>query len=86
MPIPRQNTCDEQISIDSCYVEGRDPELATVFDTVDQRLRDIETLRGPAYDLALAWVEAFAAPYVLAFFYEIQRMDAAAAQGGRNAL
>lgn len=53
-----------------------DPELTDVFVTIRNGLARLEHLRGPERDAAYAWVEAFAAPYALAFFYALERLNA----------
>lgn len=53
----------------------RDPELAEVLDAVAGRLARVARLRGDVRDTALGSIEDFAAPYALAFFYEIERLE-----------
>jgi hypothetical protein len=53
----------------------RDPELAEVLDAVADRIARASRLRGEARDTALGSIEDFAAPYALAFFYEIERLE-----------
>jgi hypothetical protein len=55
---------------------GRDHALADVLDDIARRLASISHICTRDYDDALVLVEAFAAPYALAFFHEIQRLDA----------
>ena len=58
------------------YPEERDPELGDVLEEVGRRLSAIESVRGRERDDALVLVEAYAAPYALTFFHEIERLDA----------
>lgn len=54
---------------------GRDPELEDVLQDLEARLAAIATIRTREYDDKLAVVEAYAAPYALAFLHEIRRLD-----------
>lgn len=54
----------------------RDPELEEVLTRLEERLRAVERLRATSYDDELGLVERLAAPYALAFLYEIRRLDA----------
>jgi hypothetical protein len=51
--------------------EKRDPEVAEVLESITMQLRHVERLYGPERDAAYARVEAFAAPYAIALYYEI---------------
>lgn len=62
------------------YPEERDPELGDVLEEVSRRLKALESIRGRERDDALVLVEAYAAPYALAFFHEIERLDALVAK------
>ncbi len=56
--------------------DARDPELTEVLNEIARRISaNIVPPTGDARD-ALTKVEMYAAPYALAFFYEIQRLDA----------
>jgi hypothetical protein len=55
--------------------EERDPELGDVLAETAKRLAAIERIQGRERDDALVLVEAYAGPYVLAFFHEIERLD-----------
>lgn len=66
-----------RISIPAGYPSpGREHELELVLAGIAAELEAIDRLNGPEHDIALARVEALAAPYALAFIYEIQRLDA----------
>jgi hypothetical protein len=54
---------------------NRDPELAVVLDLFASRLSEVEMLGPSERDTARNAIEADAAPWVLAFLYEIQRLD-----------
>lgn len=53
----------------------REPELEDVLRDLEARLAEIAHIRTREYDDKLAVVEALAAPYALAFVYEIRRLD-----------
>lgn len=55
---------------------SRDPELAHVLCETDHRLRRLRHVHGIARDVVLAAVERYVAPYALALFHEIRRLDA----------
>jgi hypothetical protein len=59
----------------ACRPGARDPELARLLRAVEQRLRAMERRRGIDRDVALAAVESYVAPYALALYYEICRLD-----------
>jgi hypothetical protein len=54
---------------------SRDPELADVLERLKESLTFLDGLHGDEYERGLAAAEGFAAPYALAFFYEICRLD-----------
>ncbi len=54
---------------------GREHELQEVIQDVEKRLAAIARIRTPEYDDKLSQVEAAAAPYVIAFLYEIRRLE-----------
>jgi hypothetical protein len=53
----------------------REPELEEVIVDLERRLTEIEPITTRDYDDRLAVVEALAAPYAIAFLYEIRRLD-----------
>jgi hypothetical protein len=54
---------------------SREPELKKVVDRIKSTLRSMDALRGHDYDQAFSALESFAAPYALALFYEICRLE-----------
>lgn len=68
------------------YPDARSLEITEVLDEIEQRLNALETIRGPKRDQALERIENYAAPYALALFYEVIRLDSATLHlPGRNA-
>lgn len=55
---------------------GREDELQEVIQEVEKRMAAIARIRTPEYDDKLCQVEAVAAPYAIAFVYEIRRLQA----------
>ncbi len=53
----------------------REPELEEVIVDLEQRLPDIEKIATREDDDRLAAIEALAAPYAIAFLYEIRRLE-----------
>lgn len=53
----------------------RDPELEEVLVRLDRDLNRVDRLRGPECDEAREEVERWAAPYALAFYCELRRLD-----------
>lgn len=54
---------------------GRECELREVISEIEARLSEIQRIRTRDYDDKLAVIEADAAPYVIAFVYEIRRLE-----------
>jgi hypothetical protein len=65
---------------------ARDYELQDVLDAVAARLRAIEHVRTPDHDDRLSEIEAEAAPYALAFLYEIGRLDELVIKSARRSV
>ena len=61
---------------DMDHPEERDPELGAVLTEVSRRLAALETTSSDERDRALVFIEAYAGPYAIAFFYEIERLEA----------
>jgi hypothetical protein len=57
--------------------DDRDSEVARVLAGIARRLQDRDRMVGISRDVALAAVELYAAPYALALYYEIRRLDRA---------
>ena len=53
----------------------RDPDLEEFLGDLDRELQELEHLRGPERDIARGHVERKAAPYALALYYELRRLD-----------
>lgn len=53
----------------------RDPELDDVLRIIRERLAAVDREFGPERDARWQDVETFAAPYALAFLYEIERLE-----------
>lgn len=68
------------------YPYTRDPEVSVLLESIRQRLDAMEAILGPERDEALESVEGYAAPYALALFYEINRLDSLIPQLLRDAL
>lgn len=54
---------------------GRDYALQDVLDRIAAGLKAIEHIKTPEHDDRLSLIEAEAAPYALALFHEIRRLD-----------
>jgi hypothetical protein len=54
---------------------GREHELQEVIAGIEARLAEIKRTKTREYDDKLAVIEADAAPYALAFVYEIRRLE-----------
>jgi len=54
----------------------REPELEEVIVDLERRLTAIEPITTRDYDEQLTVIEALAAPYAIAFLYEIRRLEA----------
>jgi hypothetical protein len=68
------------------YPYTRDSEVAELLQAIRQRIEALEAIRGPERDEALVLVEAYAAPYALALFYEVNRLDSLIPRLLRDAL
>jgi hypothetical protein len=54
---------------------GREAELQEVITAIEARLASIDHIRTREHDDQLDAIEALAAPYTLAFLYEIRRLE-----------
>ena len=61
--------------MDRSEPSGRDPAIAELLDEIRSYLHTVSAAAGVQQDIAHV-AEHFAAPYALALFYEIERLDA----------
>jgi hypothetical protein len=80
IPVKKRATAESARRVEShrhADLVERDYELQDVLDVLAARLQAIEHITTREHDDRLSVIEADAAPYALAFFLEIQRLDAA---------
>jgi hypothetical protein len=57
------------------YPFTRDPEITELLEGISRRLDSMEPLHGTKRDQTLELAERYAAPYAIALFHEVDRLD-----------